>query len=271
MHPIALFAALLPFLPLLLCACAMAPAGGHDIRTEEVHYTAGGASLTGYVAWDASLQGKRPGVLVVHEWWGHNDYVRERARMLAELGYTALALDMYGDGKQAAHPDDAGKFAKEVMDHMDIGVQRFKAALDLLKQQPSTDPAHIAAIGYCFGGGIVLEMARRGVDLDAVASFHGMLGTKTPAKNGQVKAHVLVCHGADDQFVTKDQVAAFKAEMDAAGVHYRFVAYPGAKHGFTSKAADSNGKKFNLPLAYNKAADEQSWHAMQDLFAEVWQ
>ncbi|MGE3175101.1 MAG: dienelactone hydrolase family protein [Planctomycetota bacterium] len=261
MHPILLFAVLLP---LVLCGCAMTGGKAHDIQTKELTYTAGGARCTGFVAWDAAIEGKRPGVLVVHEWWGHNDYVRRRARMLAELGYTALALDMYGDGKQASHPQDAQKFMNEVLQNMEAGKARFVAARQQLEQQPTTDKDHIAAIGYCFGGAVVLAMARSGMDLDAVASFHGNLATNSPAQKGQVKARVLVCHGADDQFIPPEQVAAFQKEMAAAGVDLEFHAYPGAVHGFTAKEATEKGKQFNLPLAYDADADRQSWDELKD-------
>ncbi|MCZ6679207.1 MAG: dienelactone hydrolase family protein, partial [Candidatus Poribacteria bacterium] len=170
-----------------------------DIHGEPVEYTADNLTLKGYLAYDDSVEDKRPGVLVVHEWWGHNEYARKRARMLVELGYTALAVDMYGDGKQAEHPDDAGKFASEAMRNMDAGKARFVAAMEFLKKHKTTDPEHIAAIGYCFGGGVVLQMARLGVDLDGVVSFHGSLSTSKPAQPGAIKAKILVCHGADDQ------------------------------------------------------------------------
>lgn len=253
----------------LLSSCAMV-GGAADIRTEEISYTAGGAKCTGYIAWDASKPGRRPGVLVVHEWWGHNDYVRGRARMLAEMGYTAMALDMYGDGKVATHPKDAEKFMNEVFANMKTGSERFEGARRVLAGRPTTDPEHIAAIGYCFGGAIVLGMARAGMDLDAVASFHGNLATQTPAQEGKVKARILVCHGADDQFVPMAQVDAFRREMDAARVTHQVCIYQGATHGFTSKEADENGKKFGLPLAYNQAADEQSWGELANMLREVW-
>jgi len=233
---------------------------------KEVDYSSGDLTMKGYLAVDDSKEGKRPGILVVHEWWGHNDYARKRADMLAEMGYVALAVDMYGDGKQADHPEDAGKFAGQVMENIESAKQRFEAALQVLKSNPATDTSKIAAIGYCFGGGVVLHMARMGMDLDGVVSFHGSLGTKTPAEKGAVKASVLVCHGADDPFVSAEVIEAFKQEMDAAGVNYTFNAYEGAVHSFTNPGADENGKKFNLPLAYNKAADELSWQQMQDFF-----
>ena len=172
-----------------------------NIHTEEVEYAAGGVTLKGYLAYDTSIKGKRPGVLVVHEWWGHNEYARKRARMLAKLGYTALAVDMYGSGKTADHPDDATRFMNEVLENMERGEARFNAALGILKRHSATDPERIAAIGYCFGGGVVLHMARSGADLRGVASFHGSLGSSHTPEPGSVKAKVLVMHGADDRLI----------------------------------------------------------------------
>lgn len=235
---------------------------------QEVEYPGDGATLKGYLAYDDSIQGKRPGVLVVHEWWGLNDYVRQRARMLAELGYTALAVDMYG-GKVASHPDDAGKFASEVGKNFPLAKARFSAAHELLSQHATVDKSRIAAIGYCFGGAMVLNMARSGMDLDGVVSFHGNLTPAITAEPGSVKAQILVLHGADDPFVTQEQIAAFKTEMDKAGATYSFIAYPGAVHGFTNPGADELGKKFNMPLAYNAAADKASWHEMQQFFKKI--
>jgi dienelactone hydrolase len=254
---------------LALFALLIAPATQAAVKGEEVSYQAGNTTLKGYLAYDDAVQGKRPGVLVVHEWWGHNEYARERARMLAGLGYTALALDMYGDGHQAHHPDEAGKFSGEVRKNLAMAKQRFDAAAGVLKKHPTVDSSNIAAIGYCFGGAIVLEMARQGEPLKGVVSFHGSLNTDQPARAGQVKARVLVAHGAADPFVPAAQVEAFRQEMDAAKVNYRFIAYPGAKHGFTSKEADENGRKFNLPLAYNAEADQKSWAEMQAFFKEI--
>jgi dienelactone hydrolase len=222
-------------------ACATTPQT--VVQSQEVTYRAGDTVLKGYLAYDDSIQGRRPGILVVHEWWGHNAYARKRARMLAELGYTALAVDMYGEGKQAAHPGDAGKFASEVKQNLPLAKERFMAAMELLKQQPTVDSTHIAAIGYCFGGGIVLEMARAGLDLDGVVSFHGSLGTTNPARSGVVKAKVLVLNGADDPFVKPEHITGFKQEMDTAGVSYLFVNYPGVKHSFTNPDADSFGQR----------------------------
>ncbi len=240
-----------------------------NIQSEEITYQAGDTTLKGYVAWDANVQGPRPGVLVVHEWWGHGDYVRKRARMLAELGYTALAVDMYGDGKHAEHPEDAMKFMNETISNMDVAKERFMAAYEVLKAHGTTNPNDIAAIGYCFGGGVVLHMARFGADLDGVVSFHGSLATQVPAEKGRVRSKVLVLHGAADPMVPPEQVAAFKTEMEAADVDYRFVAYDGAKHAFTNEAATEKGKKFEMPLAYDAEADAQSWAEMQRFLTEI--
>lgn len=242
---------------------------GSRVVGKVVTYRSGKTTMKGYIAYDAGQRGKRPGVLVVHEWWGHNKYARRRARMLAKLGYVALALDMYGGGKSTTHPKDAKKFMMTVIGNMAEGKRRFLAALALLKRHPATSKRRIAAIGYCFGGAVVLHMARFGVDLRGVVSFHGNLGTKTPAKKGAVKAAVLVLHGAADPFVPNKQVAAFKAEMKAAGVKMKFVAYPGAKHAFTNPAASKIGRANKLPLAYNAAADRGSWAEMKRFFRRV--
>jgi dienelactone hydrolase len=245
------------------------PPAGPSIQTKEVEYTAGDVAMKGFLAWDANQSGPRPGILVVHEWWGHNDYARRRARQLAELGYTALAVDMYGDGKQADHPDGAGQFATEVMQNMPAARARFEAAHELLDAHPTTDPAKTAAIGYCFGGGVVLAMGRAGADLDAVVSFHGSLPTEPIENPEAVKARFLILHGAADSFATPEQIEAFKKSMDDAGVDYRFVAYEGAKHSFTNPDADAFAEKFGLPIGYDATADEQSWQAMKDFFEEV--
>ena len=271
-----------PFAILLLsivAACAGTPEGdggdaarstGPDIRTEEVSYESGGTKLTGYIAWDASRGEGRPGILVVHEWWGHGEYARSRAEQLAALGYTAMALDMYGDGKKAEHPEDAQKFMMEVFADMEAGTARFVAAKRVLEEHPSTDPGKVSAIGYCFGGAIVLGMARSGLDLDLVASFHGSLGTQTPAKPGAVQARVLVCHGEADPLVKPEEVEGFKKEMADAKVDLTFIGFPGAKHAFTNPGATARGEKFGLPLAYDAKADAESWAALEKMLAEVY-
>ncbi len=256
---------LLPVFLLLSCSSGTK----HDIRTEEIGYTGDSVRMRGYLAYDEAVSGQRPGVLVVHEWWGENDYARRRARMLAELGYVAFALDMYGGGQQANHPEDAGKFASAIMSNMPGAKARFLAALGVLKQNRHVDPSRIAAIGYCFGGGVVLNMARMGVDLKGVVSFHGSLGAAAPAEPGGIKASILVCNGADDPFTTADQIEAFKHEMSDARADLTFLSYPGAQHSFTNPDADSLGKKFNLPLAYNAAADTASWVAMEGFLKKI--
>ncbi|AOW19770.1 dienelactone hydrolase family protein [Urechidicola croceus] len=231
---------------------------------QEITYNTDTTEMKGYIVYDKNTSKKRPGVIVVHEWWGHNDYTRERADMLAELGYTAIAIDMYGDGKQAAHPGDAGKFSGMVMKNIDEAKARFDSALQLLKKHPSVDETKIAAIGYCFGGSVVLTMANLGEDLDAVAAFHS--GVHLPVMpNDKLKAKVLVANGAEDPFVSPESVVTFKREMDSVKADYQYITYENAKHAYTSKGATALGEKFNLPLEYNAEADAKSWQALQNL------
>ena len=236
---------------------------------ENVTYSADGTTLKGYIARPAAAGGKRPGVLVVHEWWGNDDYTRKRADMLAQLGYVALAVDMYGDGKTIDNPKEAGALSGGAYKDMDVSAKRFRAAQELLARQPDVDARRIAAIGYCFGGRIVLEMARQGHDLAGVVSFHGGLATNAPAKSGAVKAKLLALNGAADPFIKPEQIEAFKKEMQAAGASLVFIDYPGAVHAFTNPAATENGKKFNLPLAYDAEADRKSWDEMQRFLSAV--
>ena len=240
------------------------------IKGEAVEYTADTTNLKGYIAYDENLTGKRPGIIIIHEWWGHNDYVRERADMLAKLGYTAIAIDMYGDGKQAEHPDDAGKFAMSVISNLPVAEARFNAAMELLKAHETVDGEKVAAIGYCFGGSVALTMANNGADLDAVAAFHS--GVALPIMpNDKLKARVLVCNGGADPFVPEATVTAFKAAMDSIGANYEYIAYPDVLHSFTSKAADANGEKFDMPLAYDADADSQSWTSLLNMLNEVFE
>jgi dienelactone hydrolase len=253
----------------LVAVCAGLAAAAPKIEGKPVEYTAGGVTLKGYIAYDENVKGKRPGVLVVHEWWGQNEYVRKRARMLAELGYTALALDMYGEGRLASHPDDAGKFSSELMKNFPVARERFLAALDFLKKQPTVDPERIAAIGFCFGGGVVLNMARQGIDMKGVASFHGSLAVVKPDQPTPIKAAVRVYNGADDKFIPAEAIEALKKEMADQKVNFKFVNYPGAVHAFTNPEATDIGKKFNMPIAYNAAADKGSWADMKKFFKEI--
>jgi dienelactone hydrolase len=233
------------------------------IETKGLDYSAQGVVMRGYLAYGGNLKGKRPGVLVVHEWWGLNDYARRRAQMLAEVGYTAFAVDMYGEGKEATNPDEAGKLSSELMKSPDVAKARFMAAIDFLKQQPMVDPSRIAAIGYCFGGGVVLNMARQGIDLKGVASFHGSLAPIIPAQPGAIRAKILVLNGADDKFIPPEQIEVFKQEMKSAGADLQFISYPGAIHSFTNPDATELGKKFNMAVAYNAEADWKSWDEMK--------
>ena len=249
--------------------CWVIPAAQAAVQGKEVSYQANGTTLKGYLAYDDANKGKHPAVLVVHEWWGHNSYARKRADMLAELGYTALAVDMYGDGRQADHPDEAGKFATEVSKNMPMAKARFEAGMQLLRKQKTVDAREMVAIGYCFGGGVVLHMARIGLPLKGVASFHGSLGTEAPAQPGKIKARILSFTGEDDPMIGADKVSTFKQEMEQAGANYRVVTYPGVKHSFTNPDADELGRKFNLPLAYNAEADKDSWQQTMVFLREV--
>lgn len=241
------------------------------IETKELTYEVGGKQFTGFLAYPVSGESKQyPGVLVVHEWWGLNDYARRRAQMLAETGYTALALDMYGEHKMAHNPDDAMKLMIEATEDPKAVIARFQTALELLKQQSQTDPERIAAIGYCFGGAVVLNMARAGLELDGVASFHGNLQPMIPeAQRAPIRGQVIVFNGAEDPFVPQEQRDAFRQEMDTAGVSYQFIDYPGAKHSFTVPEADAMAAQFDMPLKYDPAADADSWQRLLAFFNQV--
>lgn len=241
-----------------------------QIETEEVTYSSGSTSLKGFIAYPTNRPGKHPGVLVVHEWWGLNDYVRSRARQLAELGYVALAADMFGDGKTAEHPKDAEKFMMDLIGNKPEGERRFAAGMALLKANPHTDAEKIAVIGYCMGGAVALHMLRMGQDLPLVATFHGNLATQTPAQPGAFKGKLLVFTGGSDPLVPAEQVAALREEMDAAGVNYEVVEYSNAKHGFTNPGASELGAKFNVPFAYDEAADKDSWSRFTEALATMW-
>lgn len=206
-----------------------------------------------------------PAVVVVHEWWGLNDYARKRAKMLAEAGYTALAVDMYGHGKTTSHPKDATAFMNAALAEPEKMNARFDAAMAILRRQTKGE---IYAIGYCFGGAVVLNQARRGLDLAGVASFHGSLGTEQPAERGAVKARVLVATGGADPMVPAEQVGAFVQEMSAAGVDLQLLSFPNALHSFTNPGATAVGKKYNLPLAYDANADSESWAALMRMLED---
>ncbi len=238
-----------------------APIARADIKTQTIEYKQGDVVLEGYLAYDDALVGKQPGVLVVHEWKGLNEYAKGRTRQLAELGYVAFAADIYGKGIRPQTADEAGKEAGKYKGDRMLLRARALAAVDQLKSQANVDPSKLAAIGYCFGGTTVLELARANADLKGIVSFHGGLSagnapTETP------KAKILVLHGADDPFVPPAEVDAFKAEMDKVGADYQFVSYPDAVHGFTNP--DNQGEIKGA--LYNISADAQSWQAMQKFF-----
>lgn len=240
-----------------------------SLHTETVKLDADGTELECFLAWDDQSDAPRPGVLVIHEWWGLTDYLRRRARMLAELGFTALAVDMYGGGEVVDNPDDAGRLMNGVLGDMSQADARLGAGLEYLQNHESVDSRRIAAIGYCFGGAMVLHAARTGLPLAGVVSFHGALGSAHEPAPGSVGAKVMVCHGAEDVLVPDDSVAALKDEMQAAGADLRFISYPGALHGFTNPDADANGEKYGLPLAYSAETDQRSWQDMQGFFKEI--
>jgi dienelactone hydrolase len=237
-----------------------------EIKTQTVEYKDGDATLKGFLAYDDAVEGKRPGIVVVPEWWGLVDYPKSRAEQLAKLGYVAFAADIYGEGYTTMDPKVAQQKAGEAK-QADLLAKRGLLALEQLKKDPHVDPSKTAAIGYCFGGGTVLEMARRGGgDLLGVISFHGALDTQHPAQVGEVKAKILVCHGDADPFVPAEQLAKFEKEMKDAGADVKVIKYPDAKHAFTNPDVDKVGLE---GAAYNKAADEKSWNDMQQFFKEL--
>jgi dienelactone hydrolase len=249
----------------LLCAPL---AVGAAIQTERVEYRDGDTVLTGYLTYDDAIEGKRPGVLVIHEWWGLNDYAKRRAEMLAELGYVAFAADMYGDNKVTEHAPDAQGWMQQITANQDAWRQRAMAGLDALKASDLVDSDKLAAIGYCFGGATVMQMAYAGADLDGVASFHGSLPPASDLQPGQIKPSILIAHGEADSFVPAERIAAFKEGLEAAGADWQMVIYSGARHGFTNPGVEVYGMD---ALAYDPKADARSWALMQGFFDEIFQ
>lgn len=239
------------------------------VQGQNLQYQIDGQNYQGYIAKDDSLRGPLPAVIVVHEWWGHNAYARQRANMLAAQGYVAMALDMYGAGKLASHPEDAKSFMMAVMEEQGAVQERFLAAKELLADRPDVKADRIAAIGYCFGGGVALNMARAGVDLAGIVSFHGSLNPQEDTQPGDIVTPIMVFNGESDPFVPADAVAAFKQEMQQAKADMVYVGYAKAKHSFTSPTATATGEKFGLPLEYNQAADEDSWRQASSFLREV--
>lgn len=256
----------------VLAALALAVAGVNanaELRTETVEYTVDGETFSGYMAWDDESGEKRPGVLLVHEWWGHNDFVREQAEKLAAAGYTAFALDMYGEGKLAEHPDTAQAFMKEATRNMEQVKARFMKAKDILQNHDSVDAGRIAAQGYCFGGAVVLNMARMGVDLDGVVSYHGALASPIQAEAGKVTARVQVYTGGADPMVPSEQVSGLVREMQDASVDLTLVSFPGVKHSFTNPGADAFAEEFDMPVGYDENAARRSWEGTIRFYEEI--
>ncbi len=249
---------------------AQAPAAADSAvyKEENVTYTGDNTTMNGYIVYDENNKNRRPAVLVVPEWWGLNDYPKMRARMLAKLGYVAMAIDMYGGGKTAETPDSAGKFAGALYKDPKGAKARIDAAIAKISTYAVVDTANIGAIGYCFGGGMLLNTARLGDELKGVVSFHGSL-LGTPARKDLLKTKILVCHGNADQFVSQKDVAEFRKQMDSIGADYTFIGYDSATHAFTNPTSTVNGVKFKMPIAYNAKADTASWDSMKGFFATL--
>ncbi|HLX59928.1 MAG TPA: dienelactone hydrolase family protein [Planctomycetota bacterium] len=237
-----------------------------DVKVETVEYKQGDTVCEGYFAYDDAQTTARPGVIVVHDWMGNGEFSKKKAEDLAKLGYTAFAADIYGKGERPKDMKEAAQYAGKFKNDRALLRARINAALNTFKQFPKVDAKHIAVMGFCFGGTTALELARSGADIVGVVSFHGGLSTPTPADAKNIKCKVLILHGADDPFVKPEEVAAFKKEMDDAKVDYKFIAYPGAVHGFTNPAAGSDNSK---GMAYNENADKLSWAAMKGFFEQV--
>jgi dienelactone hydrolase len=254
------------YLFVLLCMVAWGGTAQAALRTAAVEYRQGDVLLEGYLAYDDGYVGRRPGILVVHEWWGINDFVRRRVDQLAGLGYVAFAADIYGKGVRTTNPKEAGELAGRFRKDRQLLRARAAAGLDVLRQEPHTDPARLAAIGFCFGGTTVLELARSGADLGGVVSFHGGLDTPNPVDATRIKGRVLALHGADDPFVPAADVAGFEKEMRSAGIDWQLNIYGGAVHSFTNPDAGNDPAK---GAAYNERAARRAWEAMRLFFREL--
>ncbi len=250
----------------IVVALSLSASAWAEIRIDTVEYIEGDTLLEGYLAYDDSVEGRRPGVVVVHEWYGLNDYAKKRARMVAGLGYVAFAADIYGKGRRAKDSKEAATLSSPYRKDRGLLRARARAALSTLKGYEFVDPARTSAIGYCFGGTTVLELARSGADVVGVVSFHGGLDTPDPEDAREIKGSVLALHGAEDPFVGPEKAAAFRKEMSSAGVDWQMVYYGGAVHSFTNPAS---GSEPSDGTAYNELADRRSWKAMEVFLKEV--
>lgn len=241
-----------------------------SIKSETVNYKNDTSVYSGYIAFDSSFQKSRPVVIIIHEWWGQNEYVKRRAKELAELGYLAMAIDLYGENKVAKTVEEAAGLSMPFYQNSHLAKSNYELAYSILKKYPQADTNNVAVIGYCFGGSMALELARMGERLKGVVSFHGGLSGLTPKKE-LLKAKVLICHGADDQFVKAEEVSIFKKQMDSIAADYKFVQYEGATHAFSNPDATEWGKKFRIPIAYNQNADTLSWNEMKHFFEKIFQ
>jgi dienelactone hydrolase len=252
---------------LALVAAALVCTVAHaEVKTKTVTYTYEGTTLKGHLAWDDSVTGKRPGVLVVHEFWGLNDYARKRAEQLAKLGYVAFACDMYGEGKMTEHPKEAAEMAGMVRKNIKTWQGRAQAGLKVLMDNEMVDGKKLAAIGYCFGGSTALQLAYSGAGLSAVVTFHAALPVPEEEQAKAIKAKILICHGAADSFIPEATIQQMRAALEKARVDYEMDYYGGAVHSFTVPDADKKGMK---GIAYNAEADKRSWAHMRELFDEV--
>jgi dienelactone hydrolase len=248
-------------LPFLFFSCS-------SIKKEQIQYATAKTKMKGHLVYNDKSNAKVPGILVVHEWWGQNEYAKKRAEMLAELGYVALAVDMYGEGTTAKHPKEAKKFATATFKNMKETKMRFRKALETLKNHPRVDKNRIAAVGYCYGGGIVLKMAADGEDLDGIVSFHGSVAHIKKIKKN-LKTKLLVLNGEDDPLVKEADLLALEKLAQRRKANLKIVNYPDATHAFTNPGATEVGKKFKLPVAYNKEADMESWNEMKSFLENL--
>lgn len=256
-------------IPLTLAIATISTGLQAEVQTQTIEYEVNGEPHTGYIAWDNTTEEERPGVLVVHEWWGHGEFVRNQAEKLAEAGYTAMAVDMYGEGKSAEHPDEAEAFMKEANSDMEAMKTGFRTAMKRLQDHETVDPDRIAAQGYCFGGAVVLNMARMGMGLDGVVSYHGSLGSPVEAEAGDISARIQVYTGGADQFVPAEQVGEFVQEMHAADAGYMVRSFPSVQHSFMNPEADRFAEEFGMPVGYDEEAANAAWKGTMRFYEDI--